>query len=231
MANGLHKIKTSLRAVWRGMRLLRRHVAKGAWIVAFRLFRSCITGSSTRWCRPGLQRCWSAQAWSWRSKAQPRITFKGGCRGQALSSMPFDVARELLHASAPLPLYLKSDVKGWPIIGTLATAAGAAYQRSSRRDAMRMITAMADAFKRGEILAVFPEGTTGDGRSLLSFPPTCLRPPCNAMRQVRPGGCKALWMARRVKPATPPPMWAFDPARLHLARAQRRPFASRGALR
>ena len=35
MANGLHKIRTGLRAVWRGLRLL-AHVAKGTWIVAFR---------------------------------------------------------------------------------------------------------------------------------------------------------------------------------------------------
>ena len=33
MANGLHKIKTSLRAVWRGMRLL-AHVAKGISLTA-----------------------------------------------------------------------------------------------------------------------------------------------------------------------------------------------------
>jgi 1-acyl-sn-glycerol-3-phosphate acyltransferase len=56
----------------------------------------------------------------------------------------------------------------WPLIGRLATAAGTLYiARSSRRDAQRMVQTMADSLAQGDVLAVFPEGTTGDGLRLL----------------------------------------------------------------
>ena len=95
----------------------------------------------------------------------------------------------MLHAARHCRFISKSDVKGWPIIGTLATAAGTLYiQRSSRRDAMRMVGAMEEAFKRGEILAVFPEGTTGDGRELLSFHSNLLEAAVQCDAPVQPVG-------------------------------------------
>lgn len=64
----------------------------------------------------------------------------------------------------------KADVKHWPLIGMLATAAGTLYiERESRRDAMRVVHHMAERLQAGDVLAVFPEGTTSDGLSLLPF--------------------------------------------------------------
>src|SRR5256885_13077216 len=46
----------------------------------------------------------------------------------------------VLHAARHSRFISKSDVKGWPLIGTLATAAGTLYiERTSRRDARRMV--------------------------------------------------------------------------------------------
>jgi len=76
----------------------------------------------------------------------------------------------VIHAARHCRFISKSDVKNWPLIGTLATAAGTLYiERSSRRDAMRMVHGMAAALQEGNLLAVFPEGTTGDGRDVLPF--------------------------------------------------------------
>ena len=76
----------------------------------------------------------------------------------------------VIHAARHCRFISKSDVKSWPLIGTLATAAGTLYiERSSRRDAMRMVHGMAAALQEGNLLAVFPEGTTGDGREVLPF--------------------------------------------------------------
>ncbi|MDB5946010.1 MAG: plsC [Ramlibacter sp.] len=76
----------------------------------------------------------------------------------------------VMHAARHCRFVSKSDVKRWPLIGTLATGGGTLYiERESRRDAMRVVHRMADSLRSGEILAAFPEGTTTDGLSLLPF--------------------------------------------------------------
>lgn len=76
----------------------------------------------------------------------------------------------VLHAARHCRFISKSDVRAWPLIGTLATAAGTLYiERASRRDAMRTVREMTTALRAGEVLAVFPEGTTSDGSRVLPF--------------------------------------------------------------
>jgi 1-acyl-sn-glycerol-3-phosphate acyltransferase len=75
-----------------------------------------------------------------------------------------------LHAVCPCHFVSKADVEHWPLLGALATGAGTIFvKRESRRDAMRVVHRMAQALKDGDILAVFPEGTTSDGSSVLPF--------------------------------------------------------------
>jgi 1-acyl-sn-glycerol-3-phosphate acyltransferase len=75
-----------------------------------------------------------------------------------------------LHAACFCRFVSKADVERWPVFGTLASGAGTLYvKRESRRDAMRIVHRMAQALRDGDIVAVFPEGTTGDGSSLLPF--------------------------------------------------------------
>jgi len=64
----------------------------------------------------------------------------------------------------------KSEVRHWPLVGTLATGAGTLYiERRSRRDALRVVHEMAARLRAGDVLAIFPEGTTSDGIDLLPF--------------------------------------------------------------
>jgi len=64
----------------------------------------------------------------------------------------------------------KADVRRWPLIGALASGAGTLYvERASRRDALRVVHHMTQALGEGDILAIFPEGTTGDGGPVLPF--------------------------------------------------------------
>lgn len=75
-----------------------------------------------------------------------------------------------LHAACYCRFVSKADVARWALLGTLASGAGTLYvKRDSRRDAMRLVHRMAEALKDGDIIAVFPEGTTGDGSSVLPF--------------------------------------------------------------
>jgi 1-acyl-sn-glycerol-3-phosphate acyltransferase len=76
----------------------------------------------------------------------------------------------VLHAARHCRFVSKSDIRHWPLIGALATGSGTLYiERASRRDAMRVVHHMADALRAGEVVAVFPEGTTGNGIHLLPF--------------------------------------------------------------
>ena len=75
-----------------------------------------------------------------------------------------------LHAACHCRFVAKADVKRWPLIGILATGGGTLYvQRESRRDAMRVVHRMAQALETATSLQCFPEGTTGDGESVLPF--------------------------------------------------------------
>ena len=81
----------------------------------------------------------------------------------------------------------KSEIRGWPLIGTLTTGVGSLYiSRESSRDAMRVVHQMAAALKAGDVLAVFPEGTTGDGQSLLPFHANLLQAAISADVPIQP---------------------------------------------
>ena len=64
----------------------------------------------------------------------------------------------------------KADVRHWPLIGILASGVGTLFiERESRRDAMRVVHHMAERLGAGDVLAIFPEGTTSNGVDLLPF--------------------------------------------------------------
>lgn len=76
----------------------------------------------------------------------------------------------VIHAAGHCRFVSKADIKHWPILGTLTTAGGTLYiERESRRDAMRVVHHMSEALSDGDIVAVFPEGTTGNGVDMLPF--------------------------------------------------------------
>jgi 1-acyl-sn-glycerol-3-phosphate acyltransferase len=76
-----------------------------------------------------------------------------------------------IHAAVPHARFVsKADVLRWPLLGRLIRNAGTLFiERERKRDALRVVHAMADALKSGDTVAVFPEGTTGAGPELLPF--------------------------------------------------------------
>lgn len=93
----------------------------------------------------------------------------------------------VLHAARHCRFVSKSDVKHWPLIGTLATGGGTLYiEREKRRDAMRVVHHMAESLKAGDIVAVFPEGTTSDGQGLLPFHANLIQAAISAQAPVQP---------------------------------------------
>ncbi|MES2633106.1 MAG: lysophospholipid acyltransferase family protein [Pseudomonadota bacterium] len=93
----------------------------------------------------------------------------------------------VMHAARYCRFVSKADVKDWPLIGTLATGGGTIYiERASRRDAMRVVHRITESLKSGEVVAVFPEGTTSDGKSLLPFHANLIQAAISADAPVQP---------------------------------------------
>ncbi|MCW5669947.1 MAG: 1-acyl-sn-glycerol-3-phosphate acyltransferase [Hydrogenophaga sp.] len=93
----------------------------------------------------------------------------------------------VMNAARPSRFISKADAEHWPLLGSLITGAGTLYlERGSRRAAMRMVHHMAERLALGDILTVFPEGTTGDGRALLPFHANLLQAAIAARAPVLP---------------------------------------------
>jgi len=110
----------------------------------------------------------------------------------------------VMHAARYCRFVSKADVRRWPLIGTLATGVGTIYiERESRRDAMRVVHAMKASLERGEVVAVFPEGTTSDGVTLLPFHGNLLQAAIAAGAPVQPVALRFIDAATRTLSHSP----------------------------
>jgi 1-acyl-sn-glycerol-3-phosphate acyltransferase len=76
----------------------------------------------------------------------------------------------VINAWRPTPFVSKAEVRNWPIVGWLAHRLGTVFvHREKRKDALRTMHEMAARLQAGEVMCMFPEGTTSDGLSLLPF--------------------------------------------------------------
>lgn len=171
----------ALRAIWKLLRGL-WHVLVGMWTIHVRFPQLA----------PEL-RDMRVQAWAMQLLALWDIELK--VRGQAVPSGPaLMVANHIswlditvIHAARYCRFVSKSDIRDWPLVGTLATGAGTLYiERTSRKDALRMVKDMASAMGNGDVVAVFPEGTTSDGRALLPFHANLIQSAIEADAPVQP---------------------------------------------
>lgn len=93
----------------------------------------------------------------------------------------------VFHSLLPVRFISKAEVRGWPVIGWLAEEAGTVFLvRERKADAMRVNQVMARHLGDGELLALFPEGTTSDGREVLPFYPSLFQPAVDARAPVWP---------------------------------------------
>jgi 1-acyl-sn-glycerol-3-phosphate acyltransferase len=172
---------SSLKAIWKFLRGL-WHVFMGMWMVYMRF--------------PQLspeQREMRVQAWSLQFLALWQIHLK--VVGQPVHNGPaLLVANHIswldivvIHAARHCRFVSKSDIRDWPLVGMLATGAGTLYiERTNRKDALRMVKDMASAMQEGDVVAIFPEGTTSDGRDLLPFHANLIQSAIHAQAPVQP---------------------------------------------
>ncbi|WP_085315191.1 lysophospholipid acyltransferase family protein [Derxia lacustris] len=93
----------------------------------------------------------------------------------------------LLAALHPTHFVSKSEVGDWPLIGAMAKRMGTLFIERGKRHAVHaMIRRVAIALGGGESCTVFPEGTTGDGSTLLPFHANLLQAAIEAGAPVQP---------------------------------------------
>lgn len=93
----------------------------------------------------------------------------------------------VINAVMPSAFVSKEEVRHWPIIGWLAARNDTVFLRRGSRGHARIINEqVAGLLGQGKHVAVFPEGTTTDGRSLLHFHAALLQPALAAGRPVLP---------------------------------------------
>jgi 1-acyl-sn-glycerol-3-phosphate acyltransferase len=148
-----------------------RRLFQGVWhalLGYFKLLRA------SRWSP--LERAQQVQAWAVtllaiigiRVKVQGQAPVHGPALLVANHISWLDIT--VIHATRHCRFISKSAVQHWPVIGRLASGADTLYlQRENRKDAKRMVQDMVKALQDGDVLAVFPEGTTSDGQQVLPF--------------------------------------------------------------
>ena len=83
----------------------------------------------------------------------------------------------VLVSLVPAVFIAKSDVKGWPVFGWCASLAGTLFvDRTRRSDVGRMNVAIEAALAEGNIVVLFPEGTSWNGSVVLPFKSSLLEP-------------------------------------------------------
>lgn len=137
-----------------------------------------------------------------------RLRLKASWAGALLDALGVEVEADLTHAvpgalivanhiswidiyvinsALPSAFVSKAEVRNWPLIGWLAAKNDTVFlRRGSRGHAKIVNQEIAGLLDKGRHVAVFPEGTTTDGRSLLHFHAALLQPALSAGHPVLP---------------------------------------------
>ena len=76
----------------------------------------------------------------------------------------------IIQSIQPSIFVAKSEVKSWPIVGSIATGCGVVFvDRGSPSSARRMVDDVANALHNGYCVAGFPEGTSSEGNAVSLF--------------------------------------------------------------
>lgn len=108
-----------------------------------------------------------------------------------------------VHAACPEARFVsKAEVRAWPLVSRLVDSARTLYlERGRARDALRVVHQAAEALAAGDTVAVFPEGTVGDGHALLPFHANMLQAAIVGATPVQPVALRYSDSANAVSPA------------------------------
>ena len=93
----------------------------------------------------------------------------------------------VLSSLQPARFIAKADLRRLPVVGRLIANVGTLFiERERRRDTHTVNRHTVEALTRGDVVAVFPEGTTSDGVGLLKFHSSLLQSVVDAKGHVQP---------------------------------------------
>ncbi len=93
----------------------------------------------------------------------------------------------VLNTVQPARFVAKAELQRWPVVGRLIASVGTLFIERSRRHHMHKVNRDAtQALASGDVIAIFPEGTTTDGTMLLPFHGSLLQPIVDAEGHVQP---------------------------------------------
>lgn len=76
----------------------------------------------------------------------------------------------VMAGALPLSFIAKQEIAAWPVFGHLARRQGCIFLDRTRKAATAEVNArVAERLAAGEVIVLFPEGTTGDGIRVLPF--------------------------------------------------------------
>lgn len=99
----------------------------------------------------------------------------------------------VIHSWQPVRFVAKSEIRSWPLVGWLCEKTGTIFiERGRKRDAHRVLHDITDVMLQGDLVGVFPEGTTTDGTSVLPFHANLMQAPISGGLPVQPVGLNYL---------------------------------------
>ena len=97
----------------------------------------------------------------------------------------------LVLSCTPAHFVAKHEIARWPVIGSLVAGVGTLFVERGRRRAVHALNErIAHLLHEGAQVAVFPEGTTGDGKRVLPFHANLVEPAVQANIPVVPVGVR-----------------------------------------
>jgi 1-acyl-sn-glycerol-3-phosphate acyltransferase len=109
-----------------------------------------------------------------------------------------------LQTVCPARFVAKAEIRAWPLLGWLSRNAGTLFiERTKRSDTARINKHIGEALEIGDRVAVFPEGTTGDGTALMHFHASLLQPAVTVSAMLYPVAIRYMNMAGEISTAAP----------------------------
>lgn len=110
----------------------------------------------------------------------------------------------VIHSWHPARFVAKSEIRSWPVVGWLCEKTGTIFiERGRKRDAHRVLHHITEVMRDGDLVCVFPEGTTTDGTEVLPFHANLMQAPVSGGLPVQPVGLRYLDAATGEPTAAP----------------------------